>query len=119
MKKVLFFSIVLCFVLFLCACTGTHLTPGTDRQFLSVPEAFRWQDCVPGFLETPWGEYQNVSDVEKDLVYFSPAGEHTFYVLCSKPDCTHNDENCSAYGGLAIGYFDETLYYIRLNSDCE
>ena len=113
MKKVLSLSIIFCSVLVLFACTGTPLTPETDRQFLTAPEAFRWQDCVSGFLETPWGEYQNVSDMEKDLVYFSPAGEHTFYVLCGKPDCAHNDENCNAYGALALGYYNEHLYFVR------
>lgn len=35
------------------------------------------------------------------------------HILCSKPECTHEDENCNAYaGGVTIRYAEGDLYYV-------
>ena len=37
-----------------------------------------------------------------------------FYPLCSKANCTHSDENCTASGN-GVAYFEGSLYTIRFD----
>lgn len=63
------------------------------------------------FIETEQVKYV----LENKKIYFSPQGSDEFYLLCSRPDCSHTDENCNAYGGVAIGWYDGRLYSATLD----
>lgn len=68
--------------------------------------AYQQQNRASGFIETD-ALYYSLAD---GMVYFSEKSEPCFYLLCGKPDCSHNDENCDAYVGTALGYWDGMLY---------
>lgn len=80
------------------------------------------QQGRPGFLETEDGIYSiwtnESSGRPVELIYFCPAGEATFYPLCSKPNCLHADRSCNAYAGAgaSVGYYKEHLYTAEFNT---
>lgn len=60
------------------------------------------------FLVTDYGIYKNIYKISKET--------GTSEILCSNPQCTHEDETCSAYLGIRaegmwIEYYDDRLYY--------
>lgn len=65
------------------------------------------------YIETALGDYY----LRNDTIYFSPAGETSFFPLCNKPNCTHGNKNCNAYGGWAIGYYNGFLYSVQDDPD--
>ena len=78
--------------------------------------AYRLQDNLQYFINTPMGEYYMNPLDERGMIYFSEHGKHEFYLLCNKPDCSHSDENCNAYAGIALGYYNNHLYSVCLQS---
>jgi len=44
------------------------------------------------------------------VYYIDKATENTT-ILCGKPECSHDDEDCNAYAGTALTYYDGKLYY--------
>ena len=66
------------------------------------------------FVETQEAYYYIGEKVTDDsfvnLIYFCPRGGNSFQPLCGKPNCKHEDENCNAFCGLELGYFDGALY---------
>lgn len=77
--------------------------PSEDRN-----QAFGW----PSFVETAEGYYYDYFIPGSSLIYFCPRGGDTFYPLCSKPNCAHNDENCNAWCNSAFGYYNGALYLV-------
>lgn len=79
-----------------------------------VSNGWRPQNC-PGsyFVETDQACY----NLESGMIYFAPAGSRNFSPLCNRPDCTHNNEDCNAYGGVALGYYDEKLYSVVIEGE--
>ena len=114
MKKSIITIIIICLIL-LSSCSKENNNTETDSGFLVEPEAFRYQDNIEGFFETEYGEYAFNYLPENEKIYFSESGKHEFYLLCNKPDCSHRDENCNAYGGIAVGYYNDHIYNVYLN----
>lgn len=60
------------------------------------------------FLVSDYGIYKNIHKISKET--------GTAEILCSNPQCTHEDDTCSAYlgihvDGLWIEYYNDRLYY--------
>ncbi|MBQ6540156.1 MAG: hypothetical protein IJL71_03940, partial [Oscillospiraceae bacterium] len=73
------------------------------------PATYRPQDRGENFIETDSFYYY----LNNGRIYFSDKTGPTFYLLCSKPNCTHDGEDCNAYGGgegSALGYWEGKLY---------
>ena len=107
-------------VLLLCSCSRatkqiTDPSPEESTLIHAAYSCWRSQDA-PGvfFAETELGCY-NLAD---GFLYFAPAGSTEFQLLCSRPDCTHEDEDCNAYAGDAFTYYNGYLYgtYTYMNS---
>ncbi len=106
MKRLEFFLLFMALTaLLLTACTNTA------EQSLPKEVPYRFQDVNGYFVDTGKAEYY-LKASENGNIYFTEKGEHTFYLLCNKPDCAHSDQNCNAYGGLALGYYDNHLYSV-------
>ena len=103
-------SLFLCLILF----AGCFANTDKDNKNYAV---YRLQDNSQYFIDTPMGEYYMNPNDERGMIYFSEHGKHEFYILCNKPDCSHNDENCNAYAGLALGYYNNHLYSVYLNDN--
>ena len=79
------------------------------------------QQGRPGFRETADGIYSRWTNESSrslvELIYFCPAGEETFYPLCSKPNCLHTDGNCNAYigAGASFGFYKDHIYTAAFN----
>ena len=88
------------------------VTPKTFE--LRVPPEDRNQAYNMDFVETQEAYYFIGQKVTEDsfvnLIYFCPRGGNSFQPLCGKPNCKHEDENCNAFCGLELGYFDGALY---------
>lgn len=113
MKQIIRLSTILIVVVFLLsACGSKKDDPASPTGFLTEPGAFRYQDFLNGFLETEYGEYAFYSLSERQIIYYSETGKHEFHVLCNKPDCDHRSEDCNAYVGFAVGYYNNHIYYI-------
>ena len=113
MKKIRSVFLFGCILFIICACThhGGRISVGGGF------EASRTQDIYDGFLETPYGEYQLVNIWgDGGVIYYAEPGTHDFYLLCGKPECTHRTEDCNACGGIAFGYYNERLYYVRVDA---
>ena len=95
------------------------VTPKTFE--LRVPPEDRNQAYNLDFVETQEAYYYIGQKVTEDsfvnLIYFCPRGGNSFQPLCGKPNCKHEDENCNAFCGLELGYFDGALY--TTNPDME
>ena len=127
MKRILSFFLVVILLLGATSCgqedmeeaaKTTESTHGEGIAPVSYMPEFPRRDQTSGqFIETEQGYYK----LENEMIMFCPAGENTFFKLCGKPDCNHSDENCNAYGGLAIGYYDGQLYSALLSpeGDCQ
>ncbi|MCD8146599.1 MAG: DUF5050 domain-containing protein [Clostridiales bacterium] len=44
-------------------------------------------------------------------VYYIDKATESATILCGKPECSHDDEDCNAYAGSALTYYDGKLYY--------
>ena len=79
---------------------------------------FRNQDSGPSFIS---GRFFLETDrcyyvLRDEYIYYSAKETPDFHILCSRPDCNHNDENCNAYGDMALGWFDGKLYCVSVLS---
>ena len=62
------------------------------------------------FVETPEGYYYMYGN----LICFCARGTNDFYPICSKPECSHEDEDCNAWcSGTSFGYYKGALYNYR------
>ena len=80
------------------------------------PEMHTQSFGLGDYIETENAIYYN--DRFKNRIYFSVDNGSHFYPLCSKANCTHSDENCSA-SGYGVGYFEGSLYTIRFDSEAD
>ncbi|MDD7651339.1 MAG: hypothetical protein SOY32_06300 [Candidatus Faecousia sp.] len=111
-----FVSILLAAMILLqCGCTADS-QENTPKEFaentsaaLPDPEAWRSQNApLVSFVETDLGYYI----LENRMLYFAPTGSAEFHILCSRPDCEHNNEDCNAFAGEAFTYYDRKLYSV-------
>lgn len=96
----------------LSSCTKTY---DKEKEWNNTTKevAYRYQDPNPGsFLVNADSITYYLKASEEGKIYFSEKGENEFYLLCDKPNCSHSDQNCNAYGGLALGYYDNHLYSV-------
>ena len=106
------------------AIAGTE-TAAPERFILTFsPEDRNPTLSRTNFVETAEGYYcdfsvGNVFGGEQRIIFFCPRGEDTFYPLCSKPNCRHNDENCNAWDGTFFGYFDGAIYSVQFNANSQ
>ena len=106
----LLLSSVLVLLLFGCA-TAPENGASSPTGETASPAAGSWRSQdAPGvfFVEMELGCY----NLDNGMLYFAPAGSTVFQLLCSRPDCTHKDENCNAYAGEGFTYFDGSLYAV-------
>ena len=48
-----------------------------------------------------------------DNIQFYDFNSKKTHILCNKPECTHEDEECSSYtGGVTLRYAEGNLYYV-------
>ena len=112
------------FVLLLAGCEepSEQISDTSSRTAVSSPADLKIspEDRSPAnwgadFVETEAGLYYGSGTISGNetlpLIYFCPRGGDSFYPLCSKPDCAHNDENCDAWYGTSFGYYNGALYY--------
>ena len=86
-----------------------EITEPAPSASIRNPATYRPQDRGKNFLETDSYYYY----LNNGLIYFSEKTAPSFYLLCSKPNCSHDGEDCNAYGGgegSALGYWDGKLY---------
>lgn len=74
------------------------------------PVTYRPQDRGENFIETE--DYYFYLYEEFHKIYFSQKDNPEFFLLCSKPNCTHGDEDCNAFGRWALGYWENKLYTV-------
>ena len=80
------------------------------------PEMHTQSALTGDYIETADAIYYN--DRFRNRIYFSVDKGSHFYPLCSKANCSHSDENCSA-SGYGVGYFEGSLYTIRFDSEAD
>lgn len=108
-------AILFLFMAILLALTGCGKSPVAtfEESFDADSSSLQLQNnygvC---FFETKQAKYI----LENKKIYFAPQGSDEFSLLCTRPDCSHTDENCNAYGGVAIGWFDDKLYSATLDA---
>lgn len=118
MKRIV---LILC-VLFVLLIGGCRKTPQISTPVSSSPDGITnaSQILAPTedsqanlrnyFVETEMGYYYQ----NNNLIYFSQRGDSSFFPLCNKPNCTHDNENCNAWCGIAFGYYNDALYSVLL-----
>ncbi len=106
MKKVLLvlFCVLCIFTVF--SCTMPSSSKGTPNTDLPDPSLFRQQDKGAFFIETEDCYYR----LWEDKVYFSEKESPAFFLLCNKPNCKHNENDCNAHSESALGYWNGHLY---------
>ena len=135
MKKAAF--IILIFCLLLAACGQHTITPseGEDlsnsvestplnTESMSIPSE---QETKPAkelhpemYNQSATGDYIETEDAiyyydkMRQRICFSVDNGSHFYPLCSKANCTHSDENCTA-SGKGVAFFEGSLYTIRFD----
>ena len=105
MRQSISVLLVLALLLPLAACSAQK-PPEQTLSGLQDPSFFRNQDRGCFFIETADSYYY----LYNEKVYFSRKDKPEFYILCSKPNCSHSDEECNAYAGTALGYWAGDLY---------
>ena len=93
--------------------TGKSNAPGTDSDSSSFGTDFQknMAQTQGGFTypcESEDGYYFVGSN---GYVYYVDKVTESTTVLCGKPECSHDDEECNAYAGTALTYYDGKLYY--------
>ena len=85
------------------------------KQSKDLHPEMRLQSAIyTGFIETEDVIYYY--NWMKKRIYFSVDNGSHFYPLCSKANCSHSDENCTASGN-SLTYFEGSLYTIRFDSE--
>ena len=107
MKKVITLFLIVMLLSLISACASqTGKAERNNSGDLPDPASFRQQDRGSNFIETE--EFHFCLNDEK--VYFSKKDNLGFYLLCNKPNCTHNDKECNAFDRSMLGYWDGHLY---------
>ncbi len=96
--------LIIVVMLLFSACSSQDF--GNSNSNLPDPTLFRQQDRERYFIELD-DIYYCILDC---MTYFSEKEKLEFYPLCNKPDCKHDNSNCNAYAGAALGYWKEHLY---------
>ena len=92
MKRRLLLPLML-LALSLTACASKPAAP-TAADFEVQPGEYRYQDIDVFFIETEKGNYC-MNPLRDYLIRFAEPGSHDFHILCNKPECKHEDTNCS------------------------
>ena len=116
MKKKIWLCISLCLCLLLAGCSKTE--QGTETGEASQG-SWDWESYnltlmhLGGMLETPESYYVLANLEEGNFIYVSDKENMGWLPLCSRPDCSHDDENCNAYVEIttSIGLYKENIYY--------
>jgi hypothetical protein len=135
MKKIIILGLSFC--LLFTACGQHTITPSEgedlsnsvestslDTESISIPSE---QETKPAkelhpemYNQSATGDYIETEDAiyyydkMRQRIYFSVDNGSHFYPLCSKANCTHSDENCTA-SGKGVAYFEGALYTIRFD----
>ena len=101
MKYQIISILLLIAFLSLSACSAQK-PPEQTQSGLQDPSLSRPQDRGDYFIETEDCFYYLYTGNWK--VYFSSKKDPGFYLLCNKPDCPHNGEDCNAHAEGGLGY---------------
>ena len=107
MRQSISILLVLALLLPLAACSAQK-PPEQTQSGLQDPSLSRPQDRGDYFIETEDCFYYLYTGNWK--VYFSSKKDPGFYLLCNKPDCPHNGEDCNAHAEGGMGYWNGHLY---------
>ncbi|MBQ2799958.1 MAG: hypothetical protein IJF03_01055 [Lachnospiraceae bacterium] len=110
MKKLIITILIIATTLNITACGNSENAQYTSEEYL--PESDDQPNIIYGrnFIEGNSGYY-----------FYDPMDNIQFYdfnlkkthILCNKPECTHEDEECSSYtGGVTLRYAEGNLYYV-------
>lgn len=119
MKRITVIISIIIISLILSSCLSDK---GKNTELEVQPEEFRYQDNLGNVLETSEGCYHmtHMGMDDSDLhIRFSEKGNHEFYTLCNKPECSHHDQNCNAFAGLSFGYYNDHIYYLYFENNGE
>ena len=105
MKRASYFFLCILFAFAVASCAPSSSGKNGNSN-LPDPASFRQQDNMKFFIETGSCYYCMLND----KVYFSEKDQPEFFLLCSKPNCTHNGSDCNAYADSGLGYSDGYLY---------
>ncbi len=135
MKKIIILGLSFC--LLFTACGQHTITPSEgedlsnsvestslDTESISIPSE---QETKPAkelhpemYNQSATGDYIETEDAiyyydkMRQRICFSVDNGSHFYPLCSKANCTHSDENCTA-SGKGVAFFEGSLYTIRFD----
>lgn len=84
--------------------------PPAPVELKVAPEDRNQAWGYPSFVETADGYYFAKYTGQKDMICYCPRGGDTFYPLCSKPNCSHADEDCNASFNGWFGYYEGAIY---------
>lgn len=110
MKKSIIILLIFATMFQITACGKTENPQYTSEEYL--PESDDQPNIIyrRNFAEGNGGYY--FYDPMQYVYYYDLQSKKT-HILCNKPECTHEDETCSAYtGGATLRYADGDLYYI-------
>ncbi len=112
MKRVFSLICIAIAAFLVCSCASAPSNPFPNSN-LSDPSLYRPQDRYEFFFETEEAYYY----LYNERAYLSPKDSLKFYLLCSKPNCTHADENCDAYAFQPLAYWNGHIYSAMILAD--
>ena len=121
MKRVVLLTMI---VLILSACSKNDSSPGgitgdsTQNNYEETQPVWRLNEFTAGQdgFYYRLGDFNGSPSVEK--IYYFDKETHEQYPVCSKPECQHNDESCTAVLGWTeyrggIWYYADKLYLVK------
>lgn len=105
--KRLFCILALVLLVMLAGCSG-HETWNNSHEFYPFDQSA----TSSNYLATDSATYYMIASEDRkvNLIYVRPVDSEQFVLLCSRPNCSHADENCNAYAGFALGFYRNRIY---------
>ncbi len=114
-KKIISLFALLGVLLSLCSCYNTSVDINTEQDYDGYIQGEDYQnflDLYSAVAMTEDGYYY----ICNNLLYYCEKATLSSYPVCSKADCSHSDENCTAYISpadylpLQLSYYNNSLY---------
>lgn len=122
MKKALFGTLITVMLFAFSGCNEADIKINTEQDSDTYVENEDYQyflNLYSNFAKTDKGYYF----IQNNLLYFFDKDNNELTLVCSKINCAHNDEHCTAYFSvfsffpIQLSYYDNALYLLGWEQD--
>lgn len=119
---------IICIVLLLsvfCGCTATPDSQPESEVNLLLDEKFDTEEKLPAYdMQNQYMRFRTACESEETYYFRPKRGTFIYFydkksgkadVLCGRPECSHDSQDCNAYGRNRCGicYYENKIYFLK------